>query len=263
MLKELHLVEIKKIQIDILNSFVSFCEANGLTYYLAYGTLIGAVRHKGYIPWDDDVDVIMPRPDYIHFITKYKNERYKVFCPEKDKDCPFTYGKLFDSQTILKEHTSRNYQIGLNIDIFILDGMPEDDNKALMHIKKCKPWLNIMDVKKIAYNKKRSIIKNLILFSLKLLFSPLPYNTVRNKVIKLNKMYDYNSSVFCSDLCYTSALHLPKSVFGSGIMAQFEDREYMIPKDYHTWLSRVYGDYMTLPPLENRITHHDYIAYLK
>jgi len=255
--------EIKNIQLDILRNYASYCEKNGLTYYLAYGTLIGAVRHHGYIPWDDDIDVIMPRPDYERFIREYRDERYKVFCPEFNKDCPCTYGKLYDSNTVLKELSSRKYDIGLNIDIFILDGLPRDIVKAQKHIKKCSFWINILDVKKIAFRKERSFLRNLKLLILKSLVFLLPYRTIRNKIISLNKKYNFMSSSFCSDMCYTGALHLPKEVFGIGKKMLFEDREYTAPENYGFWLKGVYGDYMQLPPVEKRISHHVFKAYWK
>ena len=143
---ELSLEEVKKTQLEILKVFASFCESNGITYYLAYGTLIGAIRHKGYIPWDDDIDVIMPRPDYNRFIREFKDNRYVLFCPESNVDCPFSYGKLYDSHTIIEEQTSCHYRIGLNIDIFILDGMPNNLQAAKKHIRNCKYWIRLLEI---------------------------------------------------------------------------------------------------------------------
>ncbi len=260
---ELHIEDIKKIQLNILKSFASFCEAKGLNYYLAYGTLIGAIRHKGYIPWDDDVDVIMPRPDYLRFIKEYKDERYVVFCPENDKDCPFSYGKLYDNKTLLDENTSRKYNIGLNIDIFVLDGMPDHEEEAKKHIKNCSFWIEILEIKKIAHSKKRSLAKSAFLSALKTLVFPFPYNWVRNRLIKLNQKYDFEQSHYCSDLCYTEALYLSKDIFGKGKKVLFEDSEFIVPSDYDSWLRGVYGDYMELPPESQRVTHHSFKAYLK
>lgn len=262
-MKRIGIEEIKNIQINILKSFASFCEANNMHYYLAYGTLLGAVRHKGYIPWDDDVDVIMPRPDYKRFIEEFKDDRYIIFCPEKDEDCPFSYAKLYDSRTILDEHTSRKYHIGLNIDIFVLDGLPVDAKNLKKFMRECSFYINILNIKKIAFSEKRSWLKNMMLFALKFFTLPFPYNRVRNKMIKLNQKYRYCSSKHCSDLCYTGALCIPKSVFGEGHKALFEDRMYNIPTNYDLWLKMVYGNYMQLPPEEKRISHHDYQAFWK
>ena len=262
-MKELQIKEIKDIQNDILKVFASFCEANGISYYLAYGTLIGAIRHQGYIPWDDDIDVIMSRPDYDRFIGSFKDERYKVFCPEHDRTCPFTYGKLYDSLTSIKESTSRKYEIGLNIDIFILDGLPSDECKSAKHVKKSSFWINILEIKKIAFNPQRKFIKNVELFLLKAGTAIFPYTWVRNKIIAINKEYSYYESNYCADLCYSGALRLNKSVFGSGASGTFEGREYAIPCGCDTWLREYYGDYMQLPPEEKRITHHSYKAYLQ
>ena len=262
-MKELGIEEIKDIQNKILRTFASFCETNGLTYYLAYGTLIGAIRHQGYIPWDDDIDVIMPRADYEKFISTFSNERYKVFCPEYDKSCPFTYGKLYDGYTHIDECTTRKFNIGLNIDLFILDGLPSDKKESSEHIKKNSFWINVLEIKKIAFVKKRGLLKNVELFLLKSLVSPIPYNWVRNKIVNIDRRYKFGDTGFCADLCYAGALRLNKDLFETGNKGIFEGREYSIPKGYDEWLKSYYGNYMELPPVEKRVTHHYYKAYLK
>lgn len=261
-MKELELYEIKRLQFSILEAFSDYCKSNGLTFYLAYGTLIGAIRHKGYIPWDDDIDVIMPRPDYLKFIKNFTHERYKVFCPENNTDCPFVYGKLYDSLTHLDELTACKYNIGLNIDIFVLDGIPSDPQEARKHIRDCSFWINIMEVKKMGFTKGRSLLRNVELALLKTLCSVVPYNVARDKVRLLNQKFALAESDYCSDLSYTGALHMKKEVFDMA-EGEFERKIFPIPAGYDTWLTLQYGDYMKLPPEEKRATHHDYKAYIK
>lgn len=261
-MRELKIDEIKKIQTDILKVFASFCEKKGLTYFLAYGTLIGSVRHQGYIPWDDDIDVIMPRPDYERLINTFSDDRYKIFCPEHYDSCPFTFGKLYDNHTIIKECSSRKYKIGLNIDIFVLDGLPNDEKESAKHIKCNSFWINILEIKKIAFSSKRSFLRNFELFLLKAGTFFLPYIWVRNKIIQINKKNSYNDSKFCSDLCYSGALRMNKDLFESKSIGLFEGHKFFIPCGYDTWLKSVYGDYMKLPPEEKRVTHHVYTAFI-
>jgi lipopolysaccharide cholinephosphotransferase len=262
-MKKLSIEDVKQIQIQILRVFASYCDHKGLKYFLAYGTLIGAIRHHGYIPWDDDIDVIMPRPDYEHFVNSFKNERYKVFCPENDSKCPFPYAKLFDNRTIIKECTDIRYSIGLNIDIFVLDGLPSDQSKAIRHIKNCSFWHNIIDIKKISLNRDRKFSRNAILFLLKLSVSPIHYTRCIRRLLTLCKKYSYQNCSYCSDLSYSGALRLDKTLFAEGMKGVFEGDIYTIPVGYDSWLNEVYGDYMQLPPEEKRMTHHAFEAYLK
>ena len=262
-MRSLSIEDIKRIQKDILQVFATYCNQMGLRYFLAYGTLIGAIRHKGYIPWDDDIDVIMPRPDYEVFISNYKDERYQVFCLSNSKDCPFPYAKLYDSKTIIREHTDISYKIGLNIDIFVLDGLPEDLSLARKHIRKCSFWINILEAKKISLSRNRKLIRNAVLLLLKTLVSPIPFSWCMEHLVSLNKKYPFESFPYCSDLCYTDALHIDKRVFEDGCKCDFEGNSYPIPLGYDKWLKDVYGDYMKLPPVEKRVTHHAYEAYMK
>ena len=262
-MKEIGLDEIKKLQLGILEAFADFCERRGLTYFLAYGTLIGAVRHQGYIPWDDDIDVIMPRPDYLRFIDEFSHDRYAVFCPEHQSDCPFVYGKLYDTHTYIVEQASLHYQIGLNMDIFVLDGMPSDATQARKHIRRCSFWLNIADIKKITFSKKRSLLKNAELAILKTLLFAVPYRVARDRIVRLSQKYALADCDYCSDLSYTGALHMRRELFAHSVPGKFEGRTYPLPDGYDEWLARQYGDYMQLPPVEQRATHHAYKAFLK
>ncbi|MFR5682857.1 MAG: phosphorylcholine transferase LicD [Clostridia bacterium] len=123
------LEEIKSIQLDILSQVANYCDRNGLRYFLAYGTLLGAVRHKGYIPWDDDIDIMMPRPDYMQFINSFNNEKcaLRVGSHYLDKNYPYVIAKVYDTSTLCKENIDVEYSIGINIDVFPIDGLPETE----------------------------------------------------------------------------------------------------------------------------------------
>ena len=138
-----NLSEIKKIELDILRAFRSFCEKNSLRYFLAYGTLLGAVRHGGFIPWDDDIDVAMPRTDYERFLKEFRDERYEVYDLSK-KGYFYPFAKLCDTTTVLIEEMSVKNSIGVYIDIFPMDGIADNDQsqhskaKRLMKLQQHK-----------------------------------------------------------------------------------------------------------------------------
>ena len=102
-MQKIEIDELKKIQLQILDDVVAFCDKEDLTYFLAYGTLIGAIRHNGYIPWDDDIDLVMPRDDYDYFLRHYNEstKRYKVLDYEVDPKYLYPFGKVIDTETLL------------------------------------------------------------------------------------------------------------------------------------------------------------------
>ena len=124
---KLDLKDVQEISYEILKEFKDFCNTNGLRYYLAYGTLIGAIRHKGFIPWDDDIDVFMPRPDYEKLLQLYTdNANYQLYSPRKQKNYYCCYMKLVDANTYHFMPDGSVCQRGIDIDIFALDGQPEE-----------------------------------------------------------------------------------------------------------------------------------------
>ena len=133
--------ELRQIQIGILDEVHQYCEAHGLRYFLSSGTLIGAVRHKGYIPWDDDIDVYMPRKDYERFLREFKgNEQYKLLNPAKEPHYYYTFAKVIDLRTRMVEDETVGFEIGVYMDIFPVDYVP-DDMKEREHVFKSKKLL--------------------------------------------------------------------------------------------------------------------------
>ena len=127
-MRVINLEESKELLVAMLKDFHAFCEANSLTYYVCYGTLLGIVRHKGFIPWDDDVDIVMPRTDYERFLIamRSRNKRYKVKSNKNDPRYPYCFAKYYDSATVLNENLWHEYEMGLYLDIVPLDAWPAD-----------------------------------------------------------------------------------------------------------------------------------------
>ena len=132
--------QLRGIQIGILDDVHRFCEAHGLTYFLSSGTLIGAVRHKGYIPWDDDIDIYMPRNDYEQFLQTYCDEtgHYRVINPQTEPHYYYTFAKVVDLHTLMVEKETEGYQIGVYMDIFPVDYVSDDPKERELVFKKKK-----------------------------------------------------------------------------------------------------------------------------
>ena len=124
--------ELKRVQLEILDMVTQFCDANGIRYWLDSGTLLGAIRHKGYIPWDDDIDLGMLREDYERFVSVFNesNDRYRVLSFEWNPDFGFPFAKVCDTTTVLYEPDERGRKMAINIDIFPYDRAPDDDAVA-------------------------------------------------------------------------------------------------------------------------------------
>lgn len=159
MKKEIKVEELKQIQLDILKFVDKFCKENNLKYFLAYGTLLGAVRHKGYIPWDDDIDIIMFREDYEKFVTTFKDVNYKVFATEVNSKYPYPFAKVGDTRTYYMEEIKDVIDTGVNIDVFPLDYLPENRIKDICNKRNFlqKVWL----LKRLPLLKRRGLLKNI------------------------------------------------------------------------------------------------------
>lgn len=260
--------ELKKTQLDILLSVDRFCKQHSICYFLTYGTLIGAIRHKGYIPWDNDIDISMPRPDYERFIQLYnteKEKKYYVISPDLDQSYPYPFAKICDPNTHLVEFSSIKYNIGINIDLFPIDGLPKNEKEAKAHYWKINLYRNLLNIKKIELDfKRRSLIKNIFLALSKTVLFVISYNYLIKKINHLFVTYNYSDCLYAADLNFGNVnRRLPKKIFESCISVEFEGYLFNAPIGYDLWLKSIYGDYMQLPPIEKRVTHHDFKAYYK
>ena len=264
---ELTLTEIKVLQLEILDEVHSYCKENNIDYSLCYGTLLGAIRHNGYIPWDDDIDLMMPRPDYSKFIKNFKSKKlhFKVKSVEKDKDYPYLFAKVENSRTKLIEYSSIAYNIGVNIDIFPIDGLPKQNYKRNNFYRRIDLCKKILAIKTVKINlKSRGLVKNTALFFLKTLFAFVSYQSIVKWANKLVIKNDYSKSKFVMSCCLEGSKgnqYMSKAVFEEFIDVVFESKKYKAIKNVDDYLLMQYGNYMELPPEIERITHHNYKAY--
>ncbi|WP_294363472.1 phosphorylcholine transferase LicD [uncultured Clostridium sp.] len=263
-MRELNIDEIRSIQLEILKKVSEYCDDNNLRYSLAYGTLIGAIRHKGYIPWDDDIDIVMPRPDYERFIKSFNTYAtdYKVHVTELNSNFIYTFAKVSYNKSILIEDIEVKYEIGINIDIFPIDGVPSIDNPTM---KKQNFYRNLASFKTIKINSDRNIIKNIVLILGKILLSWLSLKRINLKMIDNSKKYSFENEEYCCNIStgFTEDKVIPKRYLEDFIDCFFENQKFKASKFYDEWLKSYYGDYMKLPPREKQVSHHRYKAYMK
>jgi len=260
--KYIHTNELKKIQLDILKEVADYCQENNICYFLGYGSLLGAIRHNGYIPWDDDIDIMMPRPDYDLFIKKFRSStgNLVVIAPSNNKNYCLPYCKVYDKRTQIHETQFKINEYGVNIDVFPLDGI--NDDKVLWKIT----WLTkFMNTKKAVFKSDRTFIKKAIIAIGKLFLYPFSMHSILVKMDKLAKETSYSKAEFitCS-LSVTAKREIcPKSYVQELIDWEFEQYTFKVPTEYDKYLTCLYGDYKTLPPEEERVAHHVFKAWWK
>lgn len=261
------LIAIHNKLLVIFKDFHDFCVSNNLKYYMIGGTMLGALRHKGFIPWDDDIDVGMPREDYEKFLTLTKeiSDNCVVEYPnETNKDYKYLYAKIFDKTTTLVENTRYPLKRGLFIDIFPIDGVGNDKEKAKKHYKKISKLIALESMIVCAYRKGRKWYKNLAIL-LGRIISPLfiSERKINKSFDKLAKKYSYQDSKYVGNLAGNWGIKemMPKSYLGKPTLYDFEGFQFYGVEDADKYLSSVYGNYMKLPLVEKRVTHHDYIEF--
>lgn len=268
-MKEMTIDEIRQVQISLLDAIDAFCKQNNINYYLHAGTLIGAVRHQGYIPWDDDIDVCMLREDYEKFFNNFidNTNHYKAICFENTRDYYLAFGKLIDERTIMYESTSHGVPIGVYVDIFPMDSLPDDDSMIKELNSRINKYRKALILKNLALVKERKWYKNLIISIGRVFLKPISVSYLLNKISRLAQTYrsyeNCNKVAGISVLTYgLKEVHYLEE-YENTVELLFEGKKYPAPCGYDKILSRMYGDYMKLPSEEQRVSHHLYKAYWK
>ena len=261
--------EVKQTQTDLLVTVDRWCRDHDCPYYLAYGTLLGAVRHQGYIPWDDDIDICMFRPDYERFIRTFNQDRTDdaaVLHTGLDPAFPYEFAKIHNRRTRLVEGVDYQYEIGVNIDLFVLDNLPRGVRDGKYMIGRMKLRKLLMEVKLLLVgNKKRDPIKQLVIRLAKLVGRAVPMRCLTRGMDRIAKRYEaQNDSKWVGDVCqrwFKPSEVLERRWFAEKCELLFEGEGLWAPAMYDEVLTAWYGDYMQLPPVEERVTHHSYRAY--
>ena len=269
-MKEIDLKELKRLQCEVLKAVHDFCKEEGIKYSLACGTLLGAIRHNGYIPWDDDIDIYMERADYDRFVNSFPDNymgHYKLVSFEKDKKWCRPYANVYDDRTIFMEHKSSiERTIGVSIDVFPVDNVPDDEKEWMSFNKNRRLLIYIQTSKHVAFRfKNRSMGKNIVILLLKVALFPFSAHFLVKTVDKYIRRYNVikTSRLFESACGMMQKSPFLKSDFNESIPHVFENYSFNIMKGYDDYLTNGFGDYMQLPPVEKRISHHYFKAYWK
>ena len=244
--------ELRQIQIGILDEVHQYCEAHGLRYFLSSGTLIGAVRHKGYIPWDDDIDIYMPRKDYEQFLREFKgSEQFKLLNPAKEPHYYYTFAKVVDTRTLMIEDETEGFEIGVYMDIFPVDYVTDNLQERE----------RVFKLKKLLYKIRRCKISNSNPLQSRLAYIvykylPLSVKQIERKIRRLIVLEEPTHTV-CNMTEAGPKIKgcFPAADIATSIDIEFEGKLYKTMVGYKDYLERTYGDYMTLPPVEQRVTH--------
>ena len=244
-MKELTLQELKDIEFEILKYFDSFCKENNIRYYLAFGTLLGSIRYKKFIPWDDDVDVLVPREDYERLLTLFRdNDKYHLYAFEKDQKFHFPFAKLCDMTTRKEEqvYTKQSVALGVDIDVFPLDHFDNDLGKAKKESKRIKNymlWLQRTKLDKpISNNPIKYFVKKILMFFCKMLGG----GYYVKKIIRECKKSKQAGSQYVGAKAWCiwgERGIIPADAFSSTVEVEFEGQMFPAPAGYDTYL---YGE---------------------
>lgn len=265
MSKELSTEELRRIELDILKYIHFFCKENQIRYYLCGGTLLGAIRHGGFIPWDDDIDICMPRKDYEIFKKKFKEQgKYKFVCVENTEGYCFPFGKVVNTETVVEETIVRSVNgMGVYVDVFPLDGLGKTYKEAKWKVLccgYCLKWIFVGIKRDEQNNSLKAYLKNSV-YALSRITKKYAYKEIN----RISKMSKFENSNFVGVVFgfYGEKEIMPVNIFEKQREHKFEDTTFMIPERYDDYLSRLYGKYMNLPPKEKQVTHHSFRAYIK
>lgn len=247
--------EIKQNLLHLLEAIAVFCDEKGICYFLAWGTLLGAVRHKGFIPWDDDIDIWMPRPDYNRFVREFRHRTYVFRSMEKEEDWPLCFGKVCDMNYQACDEFGHDY--GLYVDVFPLDGLPDDEMQRERHIatvrRKERMWSSQVLTRKLSLSKAYPLSKNLSIIAARFLHPFYPERKVIGDLLKEYQRYSWEDSSIVTD--FHERRVFKKDVFLPAMEVPFESLVCKKPCDTTGILQALYGDFMTPPPESERYNH--------
>lgn len=262
-MRRIELEEMKQIQMQILDRVDTFCREHKINYWLDSGTLLGAVRHKGYIPWDDDIDIGMLRTDYDKFMELFnkENDVYKAYSVENNPDFLYPFIKIMDTRTVLYEPDEKGVKSCVNIDLFVYDNAPNDEKLLKKQYKIRDKYQKLHNIRTRVYMSKSNKLKHFVKILLYPFLLVFPKNYFVKKIVANSKRYVNTETGYVGNFTAVSRILCDKSVFDEKIDVEFEGKFYKAPVGYDKWLSVFYGNYMELPPEEKRVPHHCFLAY--
>lgn len=274
-MREIGIEELKVIQMDIMSAVHRFCEEHNLRYSLACGSMLGAARHKGYIPWDDDIDIYVPRDDYERMVDIFPElweGKYSFITLKRDKRWFTPYGKVCDARTGLKEKNGHNYTLGVNIDVFPVDDVPDNETdwlrynrtrKRIVFLHNMSVCIDQFPIFNFKPGKSRLRVLCATIFILFMRCTSARFwARVLQWYAKKNNGKGYTHMFECVMGMFQKH-PFDKSLFDHRVLMPFEDRMFMCFEDYDNYLSNGFGNWRELPPVEKRVSHHTFKAWWK
>ena len=267
--KRLSLDEIKKTELNILLEFQKICDANDLTFYLCGGSLLGAIRHKGFIPWDDDIDICMARPEYNRLARMVREKKLEmpdwmdIVCYE-NRTSRFPFIKVLDKRTIvLNEYFKSMDYDSIWIDLLPVDGMPDSDLETAALYKDMFRFRKLVQLKYVRPFRAKSFTKAITKPFLFLFANIINTDRYNEKLVREATAHAFETSAnvgIVTEGLYGVKEAIPREAYLKPIEVEFEGHTFKATSYWHEYLTNLFGEYMTLPPEDKRKTH-DMKAY--
>ena len=265
--KMMTIQEIQSVNLEIMKDIHAFCVERNIHYSLAYGSLIGAIRHQGFIPWDDDIDIMMPRPDFERFSKEYKSKNGYILSSVYDNDTYINYTRVYDNRTIAQSPAKAStHEYGVWIDIYPIDGISDDDTISKNQFQRLRHYtVLVMRWRKALRRKDKSnlwiCLKAYLYLIRQWLFNKGDFHYWHNKICDICKEYQFGKTNRCSSLVCVDATNKNKQeIFGTEDfnafeLVPFENQQFYIASGYDHILRSIFGNYMEIPPKEKQVSH--------
>lgn len=258
---------VKEIQLEILLEFDRICKENEIHYNIYYGTMLGAIRHQAFIPWDDDIDLAMTRENYDKFLNIYEGKLAKDYFVqdfETDPDYPRQFIRIRKNGTKYLQRYYKSFDIhhGIFIDVFPYDHVYLNQKKEKYRYKYLKILNRINIIKHFGVKSNASSIKKSIQ---KMIDRVIPTLRLKKHIRKVMTKRNQENLDYMTDMTLTADPKLLKNYlikeedFLDSVMVEFENHQFPVPRKYDKYLTQMYGDYMKYPPKEERVPHHEVI----
>ena len=265
-MRELSLQEMKEIEFGILKELDSFCKKHHIRYFISHGTLLGAIRYKDFIPWDDDIDVLIPREDFNRLVSLYEDhDQFRLYSYSKNPNFLFTYGKLCDITTSKDESSYKTgVSLGLDVDLFPLDYWADDLEEAKKESAYIQKNLFRLGLTKLHHPDSAQPLKRMAKGVMMAFCKMRGTDHYLHKIMQESVRYNGKATKYVGNKAwnvYREKDIIPAEAFAEAIEIEFHGHKFPAPVGYDTFLSSLYGNYLPEPPKEKQKTHHKFKAY--